>query len=937
MTNLSREALNLKIYNPSLQNDDDFLKGFVARTRVAEILFQRLNEIPQKGLASHFLFFGQRGMGKSSMLKRISIELSRNTDLGEKFFPLKFREEQYNIHSLDVFWENCIDSMSDWFEETGKPSTSITIDKRITQENKDDLSPEEFFRYWCKHVGKRPVLLLDNLDIVLSGLNDDEQWALRKSLQDRQGPVIVGASATYMETLKDEDAAFYDFFQLIVLEKLNAFDVQQCLQKIASERGDRGSKVIELLKSDPGRIKTLSDMTGGNPRTLTLLYLLFENDGESDVFSDLENLLDEVTVLYKARVEDLSSQSRVVFDALALNWNPITANDLSQITKLKTSIVTAQLDRLKNSNLIERINLPSSKKAAYQVAERFFNIWYLMRHAPRRQRVRLRWLIEFLKIFYSPKQLTERIRQELTKTTLSPRQLDIFCALEGAIDDPYWSKLIGYRAQAGYKSDLNRNELPTPETSDDWLKLARLEYFELDQPESAIKSLNKSIELSPKNKAARLQLARVLFSEDQEEQAMEISLKLTEEFNDYAPAFNFLGWCSAWVKKDDELTVKYFTKAIEIDATKPHFYVDLARFWRSHAQESNYVNASSYYNKAIQIAPEDVSILVEYSDMLRFRIKNYNEAFILLEKARELSPNSSNWKMSLGHLLIEMPSLAPELSPVKLFKEVRDSDPKLAKRAFDSISYYYEQMGMSEKLIELHTQEIKNNPLHETVGIRKLLGDTYLEELGSKEAAIAEFKSALNLEVSSSYDAATKGYIQAYFFEDFEAAKVSYENSISIQKDAGHSDYDLEGESNLIAVESLLGEKDNDFDNRLDENLKHHPEHGKHILKSIIYISEDNFGAAFNEFKNAVMCNSPELYSDYRGFLALFIRNCFNRQYFGKLIDEFEHGDLHEKYMPLYYAIVALRDGEQSLDEVNPEVRKVANQIYGWISHFNEN
>jgi hypothetical protein len=41
------------------------------------------------------------------------------------------------------------------------------------------------------------------------------------------------------------------------------------------------------------------------------------------------------------------------------------------------------------------------------MGERFFNIWYLMRNASRRQRNRLRWLTEFLRRLYSSQQIPE--------------------------------------------------------------------------------------------------------------------------------------------------------------------------------------------------------------------------------------------------------------------------------------------------------------------------------------------------------------------------------------------------------------------------------------------------------------------------------------------------------------------------------------------------
>ena len=45
-------------------------------------------------------------------------------------------------------------------------------------------------------------------------------WSLRRALQAPGGMIVVGASASYMEATADKDAAFYDFFQVAVLDKL---------------------------------------------------------------------------------------------------------------------------------------------------------------------------------------------------------------------------------------------------------------------------------------------------------------------------------------------------------------------------------------------------------------------------------------------------------------------------------------------------------------------------------------------------------------------------------------------------------------------------------------------------------------------------------------------------------------------------------------------
>ena len=61
-------------------------------------------------IAEHQLIIGQRGMGKTSLLRRIAIGVAQDAALDGRFIPLRFREEQYNVVSPDPFWRNCADS-----------------------------------------------------------------------------------------------------------------------------------------------------------------------------------------------------------------------------------------------------------------------------------------------------------------------------------------------------------------------------------------------------------------------------------------------------------------------------------------------------------------------------------------------------------------------------------------------------------------------------------------------------------------------------------------------------------------------------------------------------------------------------------------------------------------------------------------------------------
>jgi tetratricopeptide (TPR) repeat protein len=238
-------------------------------------------------------------------------------------------------------------------------------------------------------------------------LPDDSNWRLRRHLQARHGPIVIGAATQPLQKSADRDAAFYEFVQPIYLEPLDERESEACMRALAQRRGDGGKPVIEVLDKQPERLKTLHTLTGGNPRVLTLIYRLLEAGQSDAAMADLEILLDQVTPYYKARVEEYQTpQQRAVIDAIALNWDPITTGDLARVTKVVTTTLSPLLIRLRKDGLIENVET-SGSYAGHQFVERFFNIWYLMRHGTRRAKQKMRWLVAFLTSFYSPRELAE--------------------------------------------------------------------------------------------------------------------------------------------------------------------------------------------------------------------------------------------------------------------------------------------------------------------------------------------------------------------------------------------------------------------------------------------------------------------------------------------------------------------------------------------------
>jgi tetratricopeptide (TPR) repeat protein len=403
----------IAVYNPGILSDEELKRYFVARLPLLEHLLDGLRREEPGKSPQHRLIVGTRGMGKTTLLHRLALAIEEDDGLSKAWLPLNFPEEQYNIARLSDLWVNCLDALADTLEQAGKETLFSELDRTI-----DNLPDEEQKRAgaalenllgFAERLGKRLLLLIDNLDIVLDRLSDDH-WTIRKVLGHEPRLLLIGASARVLEATYEYEAAFYDFFKIHELKGLGEDEMRQVLLRLAE--ADNNPGIARLIGEEPARLRTLHTLTGGNPRTAVLLYGVLAQGMEGDVRSDLERLLDHCTPLYKSRFEELSPQAQKIVDAMAIFWDPLTAGLLADQVRLPVNSVSTQLTRLEQQGVVEKVAIRPGRKSGFQIAERFFNIWYLMRTS-RRVRRRLVWLVQFLKVFYSQEELQQRARRHL--------------------------------------------------------------------------------------------------------------------------------------------------------------------------------------------------------------------------------------------------------------------------------------------------------------------------------------------------------------------------------------------------------------------------------------------------------------------------------------------------------------------------------------------
>lgn len=435
-----RRLHGVAIYNPDLLSKDELVEQFIARQ---ELLDHLVADLRRPGLKQHQIIVGTRGMGKTTLLRRLRYAIEDDPKLEAVWMPVTFPEEQYNVARLSDLYLNFIDALGDALEHQGRREEAEALDKAREglprgDEPRRAAAALALLLETAHRIERRLLLLVDNLDIVLERLakQEREQWAFREMLSQEHAILLVGAMPVVIGATYDYGAAFYDFFQIHELGGLTREETRRVLMRMAEQRG--AEAVQALLETDPARIDTLHTLAGGNPRTIALLFSVLAQGTDGDVRTDLERLLDQTTPLYKARFEALPAQAQRLVDAIAIHWDPISAGELAENLSLDVNTVSAQLSRLVQQGVLEKVEYDPPTKIGFQLAERFFNIWYLMR-ASRRVRRRLIWLVQFLRTFYGASELNARVEGVLRSAGIGSapeklRHAELCLALAEVVD-----------------------------------------------------------------------------------------------------------------------------------------------------------------------------------------------------------------------------------------------------------------------------------------------------------------------------------------------------------------------------------------------------------------------------------------------------------------------------------------------------------------------
>ena len=438
----------IRKFNPgTFQSDEEVIEQFAVREREFDTVLRVLRGNIGSLSCQHVLMVAPRGRGKTMLLARVSAELNADDELSRCFLPVRFMEESHEIFDLADFW---LETLFYVARESIRYDSALARALRETHADLTDRWDEESLADRARdtvldaadQLGKKLVLMVENLQALCEDVDGDFGWQLRDVLESEPRIVLLATATSRFERLEDSAEPFFELFRIVDLEPLNTEDCCRLWEMISGE---------EMTERE---IRPLEILTGGNPRLLVMVAEFAQHRSLRQLMEELVTLIDEHTEYFRSYLEALPRGERRVYLALIDFWRPSSTSEIAVRARMGVRPVSTMLGRLVNRGAV--VVEGTGRRRLYSAGEPLYSIYYKLRRE-RDEATVMRSLIHFMMAFYGIGELYQmsgRLSLEAAESKVIREGIEHALAEQPHVEDSFlrvaWSavKYIPDRATA---------------------------------------------------------------------------------------------------------------------------------------------------------------------------------------------------------------------------------------------------------------------------------------------------------------------------------------------------------------------------------------------------------------------------------------------------------------------------------------------------------
>ena len=418
-------------FNPGmLQSDRTITEQFVVRNRELRTVLEVLGGNLDSPSCQHVLIVAPRGRGKTMLLARVAAELRTNRSFSEHAFPVRFMEENQEIFGLADFWletlfhlaRECAESHSELARDLRE--THAALASRWREQGLADNARAAVLDA-ADRLGRKLVLIVENLQSLCDNTDEDFGWQLRAVLQSEPKIMLLASATSRFEGLDNAEEPYFELFRTVDLKPL---DTEECrlLWQVVSD--DRRSEF---------EIRPLEILTGGSPRLLAIIAGFARHRSLRQLMEELVTLIDEHTEYFRGHLEALPRSERRVYVALIDLWQPSSTGYIAARARVDIRIASTMLGRLVERGAVTADSARGSRKRLYAAAEPLYSIYYKLRREGDEAAI-VENLIRFMVVFYDTFELVDihdRLRDEAIASKTIQAGIDRALARRPESDD----------------------------------------------------------------------------------------------------------------------------------------------------------------------------------------------------------------------------------------------------------------------------------------------------------------------------------------------------------------------------------------------------------------------------------------------------------------------------------------------------------------------